>query len=73
MHHERTKYVEVDWYFIKEKIREGIVCISYIPTKKQLANIFTNEPQIFSYVDLTNNLRMINIFELAWGGIYKIP
>lgn len=65
VHQDRTKYVEVDQHFIKEKIEEGIVCMSYIPTKKELADILTKGLQRSSYEDLTNKLGMIDIFEAA--------
>jgi hypothetical protein len=35
------KHVEVDKHFIKEKIERGQICITYIPTTEQLADIFT--------------------------------
>ncbi|KAK4283059.1 hypothetical protein QN277_000058 [Acacia crassicarpa] len=39
--HSRTKHVNVDRHFIKEKVEDGIICLSYIPTKLQLADILT--------------------------------
>ena len=39
--HDRTKHVEIDRYFIKEKLSEGIICTSFVLTMKQLAYIFT--------------------------------
>ena len=30
MHHDRTKHVEVDGHFIKEKIEKRIICMSYV-------------------------------------------
>ena len=39
--HDKTKYIEVDIHFIKEKIEKGISCMTYIPTREQLADIFT--------------------------------
>lgn len=41
VHHDRTKYVKVDCYFIKEKIEEGIVNLSNVSTKFQEADILT--------------------------------
>ena len=34
VHQDRTKPVEVDHHFFKEKIDEGVACITYIPTTK---------------------------------------
>ena len=42
VHHDRTKHVEVDRYFIKEKIEERLITVNYIPTTHQTAKILTN-------------------------------
>ena len=39
--HDRTKHVEVDKHFIKEKIDDGVICVNYIPTTKQAADLLT--------------------------------
>ena len=39
--HDRKKHVEVDKHFIKEKLEEGLICMPYIPTKEQVADILT--------------------------------
>ena len=32
VHHNRTKHVEVDLHFIKEKIEDGSICVVYVPS-----------------------------------------
>ena len=32
VYHDRTKYVGIDRHFIKEKIKDGMACIIYVPT-----------------------------------------
>ena len=39
--HERTKHIEVDYHFIREKIASGCMTISFVNSSNQLANIFT--------------------------------
>lgn len=39
--HARTKHIEVQYHFIIEKVLDKIVDLTYCPTEKQLANIFT--------------------------------
>ncbi|RVW13652.1 Retrovirus-related Pol polyprotein from transposon TNT 1-94 [Vitis vinifera] len=41
VHHDRTKHVEIDRHFIKEKIEEGVFKVSYTPTNCQTADILT--------------------------------
>ena len=39
--HDRTKHVEVDRHFIKEKLQHKIIHIPYVKSKVQLADILT--------------------------------
>ncbi|RVX05735.1 Retrovirus-related Pol polyprotein from transposon RE1 [Vitis vinifera] len=39
--HERTKHIEVDCHFIREKIVSGCVATSFVNSNDQLADIFT--------------------------------
>ena len=39
--HDKTKHVEVDKPFIKEKIEKGLICMSYILTAEQIADVLT--------------------------------
>nr|CAN79876.1 hypothetical protein VITISV_006995 [Vitis vinifera] len=39
--HERTKHIEVDHHFIREKITSGYVATSFVNSNDQLADIFT--------------------------------
>ena len=39
--HDKTKHVEVDRHYIKEKLEGGLAYMPYVPTEKQLADIQT--------------------------------
>jgi hypothetical protein len=39
--HERSKHIEIKYYFIRDKVQEGEVKLEYIPTDEQTANILT--------------------------------
>jgi hypothetical protein len=41
VYHARTKHIEVDYHFIREKVLNGDISIKYISTHDQLADIFT--------------------------------
>ena len=39
--HDRTKHVEIDRHFIKEKLDQGILCMPYVNSANQVADILT--------------------------------
>ncbi|KAA0035018.1 putative mitochondrial protein [Cucumis melo var. makuwa] len=39
--HDRTKHVEVDWHFIKERLDNGSICIPYTPSSQQVVDVLT--------------------------------
>ena len=41
MQHDRTKYVEIDRHFIKEKIEAKVICVPFVSSKNQLADLLT--------------------------------
>ncbi|XP_059461929.1 uncharacterized mitochondrial protein AtMg00810-like [Corylus avellana] len=43
IYHARTKHIEVDYHFIREKIFHKDLCASDIPTQDQCADIFTKD------------------------------
>ncbi|GMP34973.1 hypothetical protein CsSME_00052031 [Camellia sinensis var. sinensis] len=61
--HDRTKHVEVDRHFIKEKVEEGTICMTYVPTKEQIADTFTKGLSRQLFEDFIGKLDMINIYD----------
>ncbi|XP_071719079.1 uncharacterized protein [Rutidosis leptorrhynchoides] len=39
--HQRTKHIEMDIHFVREKVARGLVRVLHIPTRFQIADIFT--------------------------------
>jgi len=62
--HDRTKHVEIDRHFI-EKLDNGLIATEYIPSKLQLADMFTKGLPTKQFNDLTSKLGMIDIHSLA--------
>ena len=60
--HDRTKHIEVDQHFIKEKLDSRLVCIPYISTKNQLADILINGLTTRLFCNITSKSRMKNIY-----------
>jgi hypothetical protein len=41
MFHARTKHIEVDYHFVRERVAQKLLDIRFIPTGDQLADGFT--------------------------------
>jgi hypothetical protein len=61
--HERTKHIEVDYHFIREKIQAKEIETPFVGSKDQLADVFIKglEPSPFE----------INISKLGMSDIYN--
>ena len=65
VHHDRTKYVEIDHHFIKEKIEDGIIKLTYILTSHQTTDILTKALPRNNFDSLKSKLGMIDIHNPA--------
>ena len=39
--HARTKHIDIRYHYVREALQQGIICLSYCPTDKQLADLLT--------------------------------
>ena len=65
VYHDRTKHVEIDGHFIKEKLEEGTIRLVYITSNRQTADILTNALPRTNFESLKFKLGMIDIHSLA--------
>lgn len=59
--HERTKYIEVGYHFIRDKIKDGIVKIVYVNTRDPLADLLTKGLCQAQHLHLLGKLGIPNI------------
>nr|GEV65449.1 reverse transcriptase domain-containing protein [Tanacetum cinerariifolium] len=64
--HSRTKYIDVRYHFIKEKVEKGIVKLFFVRTEYQLADLFTKAlpEERFKYLVRRLGMRCLTLEEL---------
>ena len=62
VYHERKKHIEIDRHFIKKKLEEGLVCMSYVPSECQLTDVLTKGLNSSRFHDLVFKLGMEDIY-----------
>ena len=63
--HERTRHIEIDYHFVREKIQLDLISTGYMKTREQLGDIFTKALSGDRVSYLFNKLCMINIYALT--------
>ncbi|RVW22240.1 Retrovirus-related Pol polyprotein from transposon RE1 [Vitis vinifera] len=63
--HERTKHIEVDCHFIREKIASGCVATSFVNSNDQLADIFTKSLRGLRIKYICNKLGAYDVYAPA--------
>jgi len=69
--HERTKHIEIDCRFTRDKVLEGLLQLTYLPTTHQLADILTKVLPGPQFQTLLSKLGMVNSLDhssLRGGG-----
>ena len=58
--HSRTKHIDIKYHFIREHVMNGIVELHFVPSEKQIADIFTKPLDESTFTRLVSELGMLN-------------
>ena len=53
--HQRTKHIDVKYHFVREEVKQGNISLFYIPSARNVADVFT-KPQSKSRIHQLINL-----------------
>ena len=63
--HDRTKHIEIDRHFIKEKLDSELICTPYMSTHNQLMDLLTTWLSSSVFQSIVSKLGMENAYSLA--------
>jgi hypothetical protein len=55
--HQRTKHIKMDIHFVREKVARGQVRVLHVPSKYQIADIFTKSLPLILFQDFRDSIR----------------
>jgi hypothetical protein len=56
VHHRRTKHIEIDIHFVREKVALGQVWVLHVPSSHQFADIMTKGLPVQLFTDFRSSL-----------------
>ncbi|KAK7870280.1 hypothetical protein R5R35_001006 [Gryllus longicercus] len=56
--HKRTKHADIKYHYIREKLEEGTISVSFVPSDLELADVFTKPTPRDHFHKLIFNLGM---------------
>jgi hypothetical protein len=59
VHHLRTRHIEIDIHFVREKVAIGELCVLQIPSAQQFADIFTKGLPTVLFQDFRSSLCVV--------------
>ena len=70
--HERTKYIQVDCHFIKEKIASRYMTTSFVNSSDQLEDVFTKSLKGPRIKYICNKFGTFDLYAQALGEVLRI-
>ena len=67
--HSRTKHIDIQHHFIRERLESGEICLRYCPTQEMVADVLTKALAKERHQKLTRSLGLISIDGLQSGSV----
>ena len=65
MFHDRSKHIEIKYYYIRDRVQKGEVKLQYISINEQITNILTKPLSKVNFVYFRDNLGLVDISPLV--------
>jgi hypothetical protein len=65
--HAPIKHIEVDFHFVREQVARKLLQVWFVPSKDQLADVFTKPISLPLFEECKRNLNMLSIVEIEEG------
>lgn len=69
VYHGRTKHIEIDIYFVQDKVKDGELEVRYVPTQDQVVDIMTKPLSRHLFEHMVCKLNIISRHSRLWGDI----
>ena len=66
--HARTKHIELDLYFVREKVLKKDMDIRHVPTNEQVADVLTKAISSGQFNQMNNKLKVEDLTTLSLKG-----
>lgn len=66
--HARTKHIEIDLHFVRDKVLSKVLEVRHVPSVDQIADVFTKANSSSTFVDFRRKLRVEDLSTLSLRG-----
>lgn len=63
--HERTKHLDIDCHFVRDKVKEGFILLKHVSSENQLADPFTKALANPLFHQMVSKLGLLNCYQAS--------